>query len=73
MVDHGMTSDSEAVSERGIAPVKTGEESRNGQTMIEFTVIAAMLIVSVAIFAVLLYVFKEQGRRVLDLVALDYP
>lgn len=53
--------------------MKTGEESRNGQTMIEFTVIAAMLIVSVAIFAVLLYVFKEQGRRVLDLVALDYP
>jgi len=68
-----MTSDSEEASETNNTPVAKGAGSRNGQTMIEFTVIAAMLIVSVAVFAVLLYAFKEQGRRVLDLVALDYP
>ena len=68
-----MTDDSAIVAKEVDEPSRARSELRNGQAMIEFTMIAAMLIVSVAIFAVLLYAFKEQGRRVLDLVALDYP
>jgi len=49
------------------------DRGRNGQTMIEYVVIAAMLVLSLSLFAVFLYAFKEHGGRVLDLVALDYP
>ena len=41
--------------------------------MIEYILIAAMLIVAVAILAVFLYTFREHSGRVLDLVAADYP
>jgi len=41
--------------------------------MIEYVVIAAVLVLSMSIFAVFLYTIKEQGGRVLDLVALGNP
>lgn len=41
--------------------------------MIEYTIIAAMLIASMSIFAIFLYTQKEQGGRILDLVACDSP
>jgi len=41
--------------------------------MIEFVVIAAMLIGSIAIMAVFLYTFRQAGERVLSLVASEYP
>ena len=44
-----------------------------GQAMIEYLVTAAMLVLCLSIFAVFLYTLKEQGGRVLNLVALDYP
>ena len=44
-----------------------------GQTMIEYVIIAGMLVLSMSVFAVFMYTMKEQGGRVLDLVALDYP
>jgi hypothetical protein len=50
-----------------------GLPRRGGQAMIEYTVIVAMLVLSLGIFAVFLYTIKEQGGRALDLVALHYP
>ena len=47
--------------------------ARAGQTMIEYVIVAAMLVGSVAILAVFLYAFREHGGRVLDLVASEYP
>jgi hypothetical protein len=44
-----------------------------GQAMIEFVIVAAMLVVMVSILALLLYTFKEYGGRVLDLIASEYP
>jgi len=41
--------------------------------MIEYVVVAAMLLGTVAILAVLLHAFREHSGRVLDLVAWEYP
>jgi hypothetical protein len=41
--------------------------------MIEYLLIAAVVITTVAILALLLYAFREQSGRVIDLVASDYP
>ena len=41
--------------------------------MIEYVVMAGMLIATISIFAVLLYAFKEHDNRVLNLVSSEYP
>jgi hypothetical protein len=41
--------------------------------MVEYIVVAAMLLAAVAILAVFLYAFRLNGGRVLDLVAFEYP
>ncbi len=41
--------------------------------MIEYVVVAAMLILTMTILAVFLYTYKEQSGRVLDLAASEYP
>ena len=41
--------------------------------MIEYLITAAVLVTTVAVLTLLLYAFKEQGGRVLDLVASEYP
>jgi hypothetical protein len=41
--------------------------------MIEYVIVAAMLVAATAILAVFLYSFREFGGRVLDLVASEYP
>lgn len=41
--------------------------------MIEYLVIAAMLLVAASILGVLLYSYREAGGRLLDLVAFEYP
>jgi Flp pilus assembly pilin Flp len=46
---------------------------KDGQTMIEYVVLVVFMIATVSIMAVLLYTFKEQGGRVLDLAASEYP
>jgi len=53
--------------------VAIGRAGRSGQTMVEYIIVAAMLTIMVSILAVLFYVFKENGGRVLDLAASDYP
>ena len=51
----------------------TAGRHRNGQAALEYLVVAAMLIGAVAIMAVLLYTFRENGGRVLELVGSDCP
>jgi uncharacterized protein (UPF0333 family) len=50
-----------------------GLSKKKGQAMIEYVVLAVFVILTVSIMAVLLYTFKEQGGRVLDLAASEYP
>jgi Flp pilus assembly pilin Flp len=47
--------------------------NKAGQTMIEYVVLVVFVVATVSIMAVLLYTFKEQGGRVLDLAASEYP
>jgi hypothetical protein len=46
---------------------------KRGQAMIEYIIVATMLLASVAILSVFLYTFREQSGRVLDLVSAEYP
>lgn len=41
--------------------------------MLEFIIVASMMILTVSILAVLLYTFKENSSRVLYLVGSEYP
>ncbi len=41
--------------------------------MIEYTIIAGMLVAAVAILAVFLYTFREEAGRVFRLTASEYP
>ncbi len=50
-----------------------GLSNKSGQAMIEYVVLAVMVITTVSIMAILLYTFKEHGGRVLDLAASEYP
>ena len=53
------------------------EEKRSGrkagQAMVEFLVVAGMLMAAVAILTVFLGTFREYGTRILDLVGSEYP
>ena len=41
--------------------------------MVEYLVISAIMILTLSIMALLLYAFREQGGRILDLIAHVYP
>ena len=47
--------------------------NRGGQATTEYLLVAAVIITMVAVLALLLYTFREQSGRVVDLVASDYP
>lgn len=46
---------------------------KSGQTMVEFVVVAGMILASVAILTLFLLTFREYGARILDLVGSEYP
>ena len=46
---------------------------RRGQAMIEYMIVAVMLMALVAVVALLLYALRQQSGRALDLVASEYP
>lgn len=46
---------------------------RTGQTMIEYLIIAAMLLSTVPIMAVFLRAFRQNSTRTLNLAASEYP
>lgn len=56
-----------------LSPNSVKIHGAGGQAMVEYMIIAGMLIAAVAILAVFLYTFKEHGGRVLDLAASEYP
>ncbi len=45
----------------------------SGQATVEFILVAAVLLAMVAVLAVLLVSVREQGGRVVELVAADSP
>ena len=46
---------------------------RSGQAMVEYAIVAGMMVLAASVLAVFLYAFREYGGRVLDLVASEYP
>ena len=50
-----------------------GVESRRGQTMVEYLIVAGVLLGVLVLLSFLLYALKLNGNRVLDLVASEYP
>lgn len=46
---------------------------RGGQAMIEYVILASMLVLTASIMAVFLYSFRENGGRILDMAASEYP
>ncbi len=46
---------------------------RSGQVMVEYMIVVGVLVAMVSVTALLLYVLKENGVRILNLVASDYP
>lgn len=51
----------------------TNARYRSGQVMLEYAIVAGILVVVVAMLALFLYTFKEQGGRVMDLISADFP
>ena len=47
--------------------------SRRGQAMVEYAIVAGMLVVSLTILVVFLFSFKEYGGRILDFAGSEYP
>jgi hypothetical protein len=54
------------------APDPAGDR-RQGQTMVEYLIVAAMLVGPMAMMGVFLYVYRKNAGRVLDLVGSEYP
>lgn len=52
---------------------QAGLVPKRGQAMIEFVIVAGILTLTVVVFGLYLYTFREQGTRVLDLIGADYP
>jgi hypothetical protein len=50
-----------------------GRNVRAGQTMIEYVIIAAVLIAALSVAGVLIYALRSQSDRTLELVSSDYP
>lgn len=54
-------------------PCRTRYGSRAGQTMIEYLIIAAMLLATVPVMAVFLRALRQHSTRTLELAASEYP
>jgi len=48
-------------------------KQKSGQAMTEYVVVFLLLMGTFVMLAIFLFVFKEYGGRVLDLVASEYP
>ena len=48
-------------------------KAKDGQVMVEYTITAVILTTMVLVIALLLYTFREQSYRVVELVASEYP
>ncbi len=52
---------------------RRGSGRRRGQAMIEYIVVAGLLLTTVALCALMLHALRQQSARVLELVASDSP
>ncbi len=50
-----------------------GPSGRRGQAMIEYVIAAGIMLTVLVSLSFLLYALKQNGNRVLDLVASEYP
>ena len=56
-----------------LCPRSWGFGGQAGQAIVEYVVVAGMLLAAVAIMMVFLGTFQEYGTRVLNLVGSEYP
>ena len=49
------------------------QASRAGQTLVEYVIVAGVLLAAVAVLSVFLYTFREHSGRILNLVSSEYP
>jgi len=47
--------------------------TRSGQAMLEYVIAAGIVLTMIVMLSFLLYALKQNGNRVLDLVASEYP
>ena len=47
--------------------------ARSGQAMLEYVIAAGIVLTMIVMLSFLLYALKQNGNRVLDLVASEYP
>ncbi len=50
-----------------------GRGTRAGQAMIEYVIVAAVLLAALSVAGVLIYALRSQSDRTLELVSSDYP
>ena len=53
--------------------MKLIQNSKCGQTMLEYIMVVAMTLGLIVTLGFFMYVFKEHGGRILDLVSSVYP
>lgn len=53
--------------------LRRSDKHRLGQAMVEYAVVAGVLMAVFLMLTVFLRVFGEYGARILDMVAADYP
>ncbi|MCC5847683.1 MAG: hypothetical protein JJU29_06265 [Verrucomicrobia bacterium] len=53
--------------------MKATRNSKSGQSMLEYTLVLAMTLGILVTLGFFIYVFKEHGGRILDLVSSTYP
>jgi hypothetical protein len=52
---------------------RNGLRTVSGQVATEYLVVAGILLACVVLLSIFLYTFKEQGDRVLNIAASEYP
>jgi uncharacterized protein (UPF0333 family) len=50
-----------------------GRHLSRGQILLEYAIIAGILLAAVAVLSIFLYTFRENGDRILNLVSAEYP
>jgi uncharacterized protein (UPF0333 family) len=53
--------------------MKKFQNSKRGQSMLEYLMVLAMTLGVMVTLGFFIYVFKEHGGRILDLVSSNYP
>jgi hypothetical protein len=54
-------------------PPRPAGRRRRGQAMVEYLIVAGVLLTTVAVAALMLYALRKQSARVTELVASEYP